>query len=244
MLTKEIAAISPLLAERGLQPSPGTGLVRWTGTLRGRTAEVSLVPVGRTRYVGDVRLRQRIGSRLEVALSTTLAVKSVLVPDATARRVWMRQLWRWKSMHLLAAMPAGLSDMRLVAHDAAWGQRLLADPPALAALTSLQEVAATAGSGTVWFVPGRVSQLSPVLADVADLPQRVDAALTGLDALASAAEALPPPATPATTGPFVRWFSANPLAGVLVGFVVVLGVFAVLGLLMLLLFLGAYSVLT
>jgi hypothetical protein len=83
-----------------------------------------------------------------------------------------------------------------------------------------------------------------VLADVADLPQRVDAALTGLDALASAAEALPPPATPATSGPFVRWFSANPLAGVLVGFVVVLGVFAVLGLLMLLLFLGAYSVLT
>lgn len=243
LLKNEIAALAPVLEARGLLPSHDTGRVRWHGSVGGRVGEVLLLPVGRMRYAGDVRLRQRVGGRLEVRLSTRLAVKAALIPESTSRSAWLRLLFRWKGMHVLTDLPSMLPGMRLLSHDAGWGQRLLADPAAREALELLHRVAASGASGSVSLVPGWVSLLSPVLADARDLPTRVDAALSALGDLANAAEALPGPERPAVAGPIARWMSANPVAAVLLAFLLALGVLALGGAMFLTIFLLGYSAL-
>ena len=240
MLEFETVAVGSVLEARGFAPVRGVGTRRWHGRVDGREADVFLVPMRQTQRRNDVRRRLTVGCRLEVRMSTDLAVKAVFVPEALTNATWMRWIWRWKKMEILAPSPAGLSLLRLVVHDADWGRSLLDSPDAVAAMLGLQS---DATSGTVSFSPGAVSWLGRFVHGSMDATATIDALFDGLGTLVTAAQRLPPPTRPAAPGPFARRAASHPLVLVLAFFAAALTLLAVIGAVMLALFLGVRALL-
>jgi hypothetical protein len=238
MLEFESIAVGSVLETRGFEPVRGVGTRRWRGRVDGREVDVFLVPTPQTQTHEDVGRRRALGCRLEVRMSIDLAVRAVFVPEALARVAWMRWLWRWKKMEVLASPPVALSSLRLVAYDASWARNLLESAAAVDAMVRLQSVDPGATSGTISFSPGAISWLGRFVHASMDATATFEALFEDLSALADAAQRLPPPTRPAVAGPFARWAASRPLLVVLVFFALSLALLALIGAVMRGLFLG------
>lgn len=214
-----LAQLELTFAELGFERVAKLAQAAWCGRLKGRECLVTVAPQGRTRYAGEVRVRQRIGYRLRVELETSVRTRLFFVRQAIADNGVVRWIYRLKKQAVVTPS-AELDGFKVVAREAPWAQRLLGEGTAMTAVGELLRDNATAAfAGSVYFGPtieaGKVYYASPVL-QLEDLtPERSLRVIERLLTVAEAAERLPPLAIPCHPSRFERLGQKHPVLIVL-----------------------------
>ena len=231
MAGKDLEAV---LIDRGFTRIRRMGNAAWQGQTSGRSCIVSVMPVGRTRYLGEVRIRTRLGFRLRVDVTTPVCTHLFFLRQSTATNVMMRWIHRFRGYS--AIHPAGIkAGYCVVTNDADWAHGFCQQTAAMSAATALISDSATPDfDGSVYFTvsstgsstTGQLCYGSPTLTAEALSPARLDRILAGLGSMADVAEALPTPPQPIRSAPLGRLSQRYPIVWVAVLFA---GALAVLG---------------
>jgi len=231
--------LEAMLLARGLRPVRRPGQRAWQGRIGGRTVLVSAMPNSRTRYAGEVRLRQHTGWRLLLELDTPVRTRFLPLAASTAGHPVMRGLHRLRG---LVQLPGGtaLPGRVIVTSDPAWAQSLLQRPDAMALARDLFDAQATKGPGASVYLmansaTGRLCYGSSTLPADGLTGEFAAWLLDRLGRLADAVERLPPPQVPVKIGAFGRWMERHPVLALLLMLALALVVLGgtVLGLLLL-----------
>lgn len=186
--------IQHALAGAGFERVPASMRSAWRRDRQGRICEVALSPQSRTRYAGEVRLRQRLGYRLRVDLDTEVRTRLFFVREGITRLAPIAWIYRLRRQQVIAQVPTALQGFHVVAREVAWAERLLREADAVdAAGALLHEHATAALAGSVHFGPGSAHYASPIL-QLEDLgPERILRAIERLESIAAVAERIEPP---------------------------------------------------
>lgn len=190
---------------------------RWQSRPAGRVWTVTFSPDRRTKYYGEVRVRDTIGFRLRIDVAVSVMMRVYVLRSGVASNPVIRRIHRWRGLHPLPS-PVGVDGrFEIVTIDPVWTSRLVVQPRAAAALDTLVEFREAAGaSSSVYVEPGGLHYASPRW-QISDIEEaRIGAIVTALGSLAEEAERQPPPERPAQLNWLERFFRTRPyLAAIL-----------------------------
>ncbi len=209
-----LAELDRVFGERGLARVPRMAQAGWEGRVGGRHCAISVAPQKRTRYAGEVRVRQQIGYRLRVELETSVRTRLFFVRGAVASNPLVRLIYRLRRQAVLVA-PAALPGFSVVTSDATWAHGFLAQPAAMAATAELvADLATPTFAGSVYFSPtserGMLYYGSPTIQLEEVTAERALRVIERLTGIAATAERLPAPQVAVQIGAFGRFSEKHP----------------------------------
>ena len=220
------------LAALGFERSQHLGATVWSGKHQGRGCTIRVSRQGRTRYAGEVRLRQHLGFRLRIELETPVRTRLYFVKQSFTSGALVGWIYRWRRQEVVDSVPEVLAGFTAVTKERAWAQRLLEEREAMEDVAHLlRDGASPKLMGSVHLSPGEVHYGSPILAAADVTLEKVADSIRRLERIAQAAERIPPPQTTEELGRFERFAKSSPLAAALLflgGCLALLFVFALL----------------
>jgi hypothetical protein len=186
--------IQEALARAGFERAPSTLRTAWRRDQNGRICKVGLIRQSKTRYAGEIRVRQPLGYRLRIDLDTAVGTRLFFVRESITAWAPVAWVYRLRKQVVIAQLPPALEGFHVVARDAPWAERLLQEAEAVEAAGALLHEHATATlAGSVYFGPGSLHYASPIL-QIHDLgPDQTLLAIDRLDTIAAAAERIESP---------------------------------------------------
>jgi len=199
--------------------------IRWRREVGGRSWMLTLLPQRRTRHYGTVRRTYTQGWRVRLDVTTHVPVRAYTAVSGFAANGLVRRIYAFRRLECVPLSTDG-GTFTMVTSDAGWLRQLLATPDALQAIDALESRSGLGQSSSVYFEPNSLHYASPLLQLDDVTASRLEGPVAALEALARAAETVPPPTRPVQETAFSRWMTAHPTAAAglfLVGAIAVLG---------------------
>jgi len=205
-------SLADALAALGFERISRFGAAAWRGRPQGRDCKVSVSRQGRTHYTGASRIRQHLGYRLRIELETVVSTRLFFVKESVTSNAVVRWIYRWRQQAVVERTPPVLRGFQVVARDAPWAERLLAERDAMQDVAHLlTDGASSKLAGSVYFQPGNVYYGSPILQGVVTADRVVDV-IRRLDGVARAAERIAAPDVVSQPTRFERFAKRRPAA--------------------------------
>ncbi|MEM1246718.1 MAG: hypothetical protein AAGA81_04865 [Acidobacteriota bacterium] len=213
-MSEQVSGITALLAQRGFSVENRMGRTVWKGAFGGRTCQVDLSRVSRTKYYGEIRTRRTLGFKLDVKLALAASVRHYFVRSATAGNGLLSGIYRFQKKTTLAGPPA-LGHFSVVTQNEEWSSRFLATDEAVRAAAQLIGVQREdERTASVYFGPdeggGWLYYASPTLQPEELAPQAVLDVLERAEQLARAADRVGLPAEAAKPSRLERFSKERP----------------------------------
>lgn len=234
-----LSALDDALAVRGFTRARRFVGLRWHGESHHRACVVTVMPLSRTRYAGEVRLRRRIGYKLTLEIAVDVRVHLYFVRASFAANRLVALIYRLRNLTVLDT-PQVVPGFSIVTNDITWASMFTERADAMQeTATLINERASSTFAGSVYLAPrtdrGTACHGSPVL-QLADLTAaRVTQAVESLAVIARAADSLPAPASMVRLGRLQRLAERHPflaVAGLFVAALTVLGLGGLLAILL------------
>lgn len=187
------AVIDPLLWSLGFELDDGRIQRTATGHYQGRPCRVLMSPQTRTRYSGDVRVRNYLGHRLHIEMSVQPRTRCGVFRRALLRP-WSSALKRWFGARPVEPMPMMMSHLACWAFEPAWAAGWLASPETQGRVLRLFTEESQPQVHSLSFGPAGALALIVHHVDVGRIePERIEAWLGEVHGLALTADAAKPP---------------------------------------------------
>ena len=220
--------ISEALGARGFVPKKRFASMLWERPAPGGCT-IALSRQSRTRYAGEVRYRQHLGFRVRIDLDCEVYTGLYFVKSGLARSRILRRIWRWRRLHLVEELPAGLDGHVMLAREPDWADRLLLDGDTTGALGDLLDRHAGKLAGSVYLEPGTLAYASPILTASMVEASFVEQTLDELETVRDACARIPPPRRALPPSKLRAFTRDRPLAAALLTIGALLGCLGVLG---------------
>ena len=156
-------ALDAFLESKGFVPGGSLvgGGAEWHAERDGRTWTLSLAPQRRTRYYGELRVRELMGLRLRISVTTAIKDKLYVVPEGFANTWWVRWLYRLRGWTTLN----GTMGHSVVTDSPEWATRVVQRPGFAEHMRWMQHThAASRPFGSFYVHVGKAHYGSPILA--------------------------------------------------------------------------------
>jgi hypothetical protein len=171
---------------------PGGALVgggaEWHAERGGRTWTLSLAPQRRTRYIGELRVRELMGQRLRISVTTAIKDKLYVVPEDFANTWWVRWLYRLRGWTTLN----GTMGHSVVTDSPEWATRVVQRPGFPEHMRWMQHTHVASGPlGSFYVHAGKAHYGSPILDSSQVTLDFVEQLLSRMEAVLRDAEGVP-----------------------------------------------------